>query len=108
MCLWRFIADESLSKHQLIFSLGKGDNYSISLSLPMINYFYELKNGIISTNIDPQLSRGVESIIAKLMSFVSENEDDGEDDSDIQLIIRTNRRAKLINGSFKDGVIDLD
>lgn len=99
--------DGSLSKHQLTFSLGKGDNHSISLSLPMINYFYELKNGIISTNIDPQLSRGVESIIAKLISFVSEFEDDGEDDGDIQLIIRTNRGAKLVNGSFKDGVIDL-
>ena len=49
----------------------------------------------------------MESIIAKLISFVSEFEDDGEDDGDIQLIIRTNRGAKLVNGSFKDGVIDL-
>ena len=29
---------------------------------PMLDYFEELKNGVIATNIDPQLSHGVESL----------------------------------------------
>lgn len=56
------------------------------LSLPMLDYFEELKNGIISTNIDPQLSHGVESLKAEL----SKEMDDSEDDSFEMIILRNN------------------
>ena len=36
------------------------------ITLPLLNYFEELKNGIISTNVDPQLSHGIESLKAQI------------------------------------------
>lgn len=56
------------------------------LSLPLLDYFEELKNGVISTNIDPQLSHGVESLKAEL----SKEMDDAEDDSFEMIILRNN------------------
>ena len=44
----------------------------------MINYFDELRNGVISTNIDPQLSHGIESLKAQLMRIVFSNDDELE------------------------------
>lgn len=42
------------------------------VTLPMLDYFEELKNGIISTNVDPQLSHGIDSLKAKLAEYVQE------------------------------------
>ncbi|MBQ5990720.1 MAG: hypothetical protein IJL67_14660 [Oscillospiraceae bacterium] len=48
---------------------------SCEINLPLLNYFEELKNGIISTNIDPQLSHGIESIKAEISSLEEDEED---------------------------------
>lgn len=56
------------------------------LSLPLLDYFEELKNGVISTNIDPQLSHGVESLKAEL----SKEMDDVENDAFEMIILRNN------------------
>lgn len=56
------------------------------LSLPLLDYFEELKNGVISTNIDPQLSHGVESLKAEL----SKEMDNTEDESFEMIILRNN------------------
>lgn len=61
------------------------------LSLPMLDYFEELKNGVIATNIDPQLSHGVESLKAQL----SKEMDDVDDDT-IEIIILKNNGNKDI------------
>lgn len=45
------------------------------ITLPLLNYFEELRNGIISTNVDPQLSHGIESLKAELSEMV--DDDDG-------------------------------
>ena len=50
-------------------------NLSCEINLPLLNYFEELKNGIISTNIDPQLSHGIESIKAEISSLEKDEED---------------------------------
>ena len=39
------------------------------LTLPMLNHFEELKNGIISTNVDPQLSYGIENLKAGFLKY---------------------------------------
>ncbi|ETJ18436.1 hypothetical protein Q604_UNBC18632G0007 [human gut metagenome] len=62
------------------------------LSLPMLDYFEELKNGIISTNIDPQLSHGMES----LKSQISKEFDDSDDDS-IEIIILKNTENESVH-----------
>lgn len=61
------------------------------ITLPLINYFEELKNGIISTNVDPQLSHGIESLKAELADMV-------EEDNDIfEMIILRNNGTKAVN-----------
>jgi len=55
------------------------------ISLPMLDYFEELRNGIISTNIDPQLSHGVESLKAQLAKEYND-----EDDDTIEMIVLRN------------------
>ena len=51
-------------------------------------YFEELRNGIISTNIDPQLSHGVESLKAQL---AKECNDDNNDY--IEMIVLKNNKS---------------
>ena len=69
-------------KNNMILRIRKGEE--IALTLPMMNYFEELRNGIISTNIDPQLSHGIESMKAQLLNVVF------EDDDDLEIIIMNN------------------
>lgn len=56
------------------------------ITLPLLDYFEELKNGVISTNVDPQLSHGVESLKAQLSNEL----DDYDDDSFEMIILRNN------------------
>ena len=80
----------------------KIDNQKIDteLSLPMMNYFEELKNGVIDTNIDPQLSHGVESLKAEISKIVWDDEDS------INMVILKNDRNKEVHLEFtKDGKI---
>ena len=42
----------------------------------MLDYFEELKNGVIATNIDPQLSHGVEALKSQISDLLSEDEDE--------------------------------
>ena len=74
------------------------------LNLPLLNYFYDLKNGIISTNIDPQLSHGLESLKAKLSNIF----EDGEDDSSIELIVLKNSGNEILKLDItEDGGINV-
>jgi hypothetical protein len=57
------------------------------ISLPMLDYFEELRNGVISTNIDPQLSHGVESLKAQLTEEYND-----EDDNVIEIIVLRNNK----------------
>lgn len=61
------------------------------LSLPMFDYFEELRNGVIATNIDPQLSHGVESLKAQL----SEKMDDVDDDLIEMIILKNNGNESI-------------
>lgn len=64
---------------------------SCDINLPLLNYFEELKNGIISTNIDPQLSHGIESIKAEISSLASKDDADN-----IELIVLKNSGTDFI------------
>ncbi len=61
------------------------------ITLPLLNYFEELKNGIISTNVDPQLSHGIESLKAELSELIEDADDTFE------MIILRNGGAKLVS-----------
>ena len=67
--------DSALNKKRrnLILKIKKKE--VCKLTLPMVNHFEELKNGVIATNIDPQLSRGIENIKSKLLELADTDDD---------------------------------
>ena len=58
------------------------------LTLPMLDYFEELKNGVIATNIDPQLSHGVESLKAQILEMLK----DEEDEDIVEIVVLKNNK----------------
>lgn len=76
--------DENHKRYDLKLKVDKEELNSV-ISLPMLDYFEELRNGIISTNIDPQLSHGVESLKAQLAKEFND-----EDDDTIEMIVLRN------------------
>ena len=62
-------------RFELLLSINKMELETV-LSLPMLDYFEELKNGVIATNIDPQLSHGVESLKAQISKELDDEEED--------------------------------
>lgn len=83
----RFILHLSINKSEL----------ETELSLPMLDHFEELKNGVIDTNIDPQLSHGIESLKAQ----ISKELDDEEEDV-MEMIILKNSGNKNIRLELKN------
>ena len=69
------VFDESHKRYELRLKVEKEVLDSV-ISLPMLDYFEELRNGVISTNIDPQLSHGVESLKAQLAKEYNDEDDD--------------------------------
>lgn len=91
----------SSSKKRNILKLEiKKKELQSEITLPLLNYFEELKNGIISTNVDPQLSHGIESLKAELSKLTEDTDDVFE------MIILRNSGAKLVNLEITDdGII---
>lgn len=58
---------EEEKKHMLIDVLGTTIKQPISL--PLMDYFEDVRGGAISTNIDPQLTHGIDSIKAQMLSL---------------------------------------
>ncbi|MGM9929323.1 MAG: hypothetical protein ACI35P_15375 [Bacillus sp. (in: firmicutes)] len=99
---------EVISKPDSVMNAGKKNlilriqkHEEILLSLPMIDYFEELRNGVISTNIDPQLSHGIESMKAQLLKVVF------SDNDDLEMIILNNNGYDKKSIVIEDGVLRL-
>lgn len=75
-------------KHNVVLRVG--EKVEIFLSLPMLDYFEELRNGVIATNVDPVLSHGIENLKAQLSKIVSSEEDK------LEMIVMTNQGYKNI------------
>lgn len=81
--------DSNKKRNTLLLEVNK-IRLENEITLPLLNYFEELKNGIISTNVDPQLSHGVESLKAELTRII-------DDDNDtFEMIILRNNGAKPV------------
>lgn len=87
---------EQMKTKDSVFNKGR-DRYELklkidkkvlgtALTLPMLDYFEELKNGVIATNIDPQLSHGVE----RLKTQISEMLKDDEDENTVEIVVLKN------------------
>ena len=63
-------------KERYILKLSvEGKELDCEISLPLLDYFEELKNGVISTNVDPKLTYGVESLKAELSEKLADEDD---------------------------------
>ncbi len=90
--------DQTNERHILSLIYDKQD-LCFELKLPILNYFYEVQKGIISTNIDPQLSHGVESLKTQLSKFC--NDSDYEQDL-LKIVIQKNKGNDKKNLEFND------
>lgn len=52
-----------------------GKEITYPIALPLLNYFEDIRNGIVTTNIDPQLSHGIDSIKAQILACCAQSED---------------------------------
>lgn len=71
------------------------------LSLPLMDHFEELKNGVIATNMDPQLSHGIENLKSNLLELADIDEDK------IDLLIMKNDGFSEVPMEIEDGIIIL-
>lgn len=83
--------NEGQKRYSLRLDVNRNELNS-EITLPLLNFFEELKNGIISTNVDPQLSHGIESLKAELSELMSDDDDDTFD-----MIILRNNGAKPVS-----------
>lgn len=67
--------DSTLNKGRKNLALRIKRKEICSLTLPMMDHFEELKNGVIATNLDPQLSRGIENMKAQLLELADTDKD---------------------------------
>lgn len=79
----------------------RGQILMTAISLPLLNYFYELRNGIISSSIDPQLTHGIDSIKAQIKRIIMSERNN--DDDNHELILMGNDSWKNIMINFHDG-----
>lgn len=63
-------------KKQLFIEI-LGTTISQPISLPLLNYFEDIRSGAISTNIDPQLTHGIDSIKAQMLSLCKPDSQNG-------------------------------
>lgn len=67
--------DSDMNKERNKLYLRIKRNHLYHLTLPMMDYFEELRNGVIATNIDPQLSHGIENLKSILLGEAETDED---------------------------------
>lgn len=89
-------------KFKLVLRI-KSEDVRFEINLPMLDYFEELKNGIIATNIDPQLSHGIDSLKAKLAEYAQREAEEDE----LELIILGKKDYDLLKISVDNGVLHL-
>ena len=85
----------SISRYRLRIEM-KGHLLSIPLSLPLINHFEEMRRGAIQTNIDPQLSQGIDSLRAQIIALSQ------SDEQEIQLLVMSQRGWEPVTATWDD------
>lgn len=66
-------SDMNKERNNLYLRIKKKHLYH--LTLPMMDHFEELRNGVIATNIDPQLSHGIVNLKSTLLGVADTDED---------------------------------
>ena len=85
-------------KYNLMLQINKKN--VIKLTLPMLDYFEDLRNGVIETNMDPQLTHGIEKLKAMLLAKAN------VDDYSIQICMMTNTgEPESMSMYIEDGML---
>lgn len=92
------VFNKNNKRYHLLLKIDK-NVLANKLTLPLINYFEELKNGIISTNVDPQLTHGIES----LKAVISRDYSEIDDTSTLDIVILKNNGNVPYSLDISDG-----
>lgn len=84
-------------KYNLVLNV-EGTVLKGNITLPMLDYFEELRNGVISTNVDPVLTHGIETIKSQLSQMV-------DPDETVEMFILKNDGTESIRIHITDGKI---
>lgn len=95
------VFDKKHQKYALYLSVNHKQLNTV-ISLPLFNYFEELRNGIIDTEIDPQLSCGIENIKAELSQIA---DDSDEDSFDFGILKNTGMDTYHLTFNAEDGIL---
>ncbi len=71
------------------------------LTLPMVDHFEELKNGVIDTSMDPQLSYGIENLKSRLLELAD------MDDDKLDLLVMDNKGFSQKSIIIEEGTVYL-
>ena len=91
---------EDNSKKQEV-DLQLGSDISFRLSLPMVIYFGEIANGMISTISNPSLTHGLSKLKAMLKKLSEEEEDEGE----ISIIVNNTDKPVELKIIIEDSLV---
>ena len=83
-------------KRYNIYVSVDGVRIDTRLSLPLFDYFEEIRRGAIATDIDPMLSQGIDSLKAQIISSCD------SDKSEIELLILTESCWETVNAEYEN------
>lgn len=85
-----------IKRYQIYMSIN-GEKINTCLTLPLFDYFEEIRKGAIATNIDPMLSQGIDSLKAQIISFCE------ADKSELELLTLSDTGWDSITAEYDNG-----
>lgn len=94
--------DEDAVRYSLVLSF-KPINESFRLTYPLLDYFWRLENGAVSTVSSPSLSHGIDRLKARLFEFYGDL--NTADTSTIHLLLQTSKGSKRVQCEVAEGCL---
>ena len=91
------ISDFSREARYGLYPDINGKRFNIRVTLPLLIYFEDIRRGVIATDIDPQLSRGIDSLRARILDYCDSER------SEIELLAMRRRGWEFISAEMEDG-----
>ena len=94
-----YASEMNQKKNNLYLVIKKENKYQ--LTLPMLNHFEELRDGVIATNIDPQLSHGIENLKSTLLQIANDTDDR------IEMLVLNNTGYSQESIKIENGIVEV-
>ena len=85
----------------------KMHNKEFQLTLPMINYFQDLIDGSIVSNLNPTLTHGIATLDAILLDVFGDKKPANKEDCEIKVIINTTKGQEMEMFSFDNEFLSI-